>query len=819
MSRRILLLLAPALLLSSCSEVFEASAPQRDGVLSVPGLSAPVAIVRDRFGVPHITAGSDRDLYFAQGFVHAQDRLFQMDLERRLARGELAELFGGQALPADRLFRHLGFAARAPAIAASWPPKTRQIVASYCAGINAAMAALRAWPAESRILSAPPRRFTPDDVAAVGLLKSLGLSQWAEEAALYRAWLSLPREKALELLPETPPDAPVVDPAYGPAAAASHSQKKSAPWDYGAAGRSEKAAAASVRRAPAIAVLSEGLAALRLTAGGLPRAGGSNAWAVSGKKSVTGRPLLANDPHILLTCPSLWYENHLVAPGVDVYGVSFPGAPCVVIGHNRAIAWGFTNAMLDDADFFVEKLDGDSVMFRKKWIPMARRVETIRVRGRKDETVTVRETPHGPILSPVFPGVAGALSLRWVGFDGGDPVGALHAINRAKNREEFLAAAASFPHPAQNVVYADGEGNIGVVMIGKIPVRKGGSGQLPVPGDTGEWEWKGTVPFSGNPKVWNPPEGFVAAANFPPAGRSYPHYLSRLYEPPDRGKRIIRLLSGQGPLSVDKFERIQADVCRPEAENTVSLAIRSARRREARSPDLREAARILSEWNLCVSVDSPGAALYETFSEKLIENAFRDDMGTALFEEVSRTSRILWNAMDRAVARGDSLFFENVETGRKETLDELMARSLSDAMSSLKHRLGGAYATWSWGRLHQVTFEHPFGRMRYLRRWFNIGPMGVPGDGRTVFKEEFRHGTDFSVVVGPSMRQVVPLGFRRMARSVVTTGASGHFFEPHYGDQSALWLSGRTHPAWTDGRDIEANAESRLRLTPEVQEK
>ncbi len=788
------LLIAAALLLSSCSRVFEASAPRRDGVLSVPGLSAPVAIVRDRFGVPHITAANDRDLYFAQGFVHAQDRLFQMDLERRLARGELAELLGEKALPADRLFRHLGFAARAPAIAASWPPKTREIVASYCAGVNAAMAASRAWPAEFRILRAPPRRFTPEDVAAAGLLKSLSLSQWTEEAALYRAWLSLPREKALELLPVTPPDAPVVNPAYGPAAA-------------------------SVRRAPAMAVLSEGLASLRLTAGGLPRAGGSNAWAVSGKKSVTGRPLLASDPHILLTCPSLWYENHLVAPGVDVYGVSFPGAPCVVIGHNRAIAWGFTNAMLDDADFFVEKVDGETVMFRKKWVPVARRVETIRVRGGKDETVTVRETPHGPILSPVFPGVVGALALRWVGFDGGDPVGALHAINRAKNREEFLAAAASFPHPAQNVVYADGDGNIGVVMIGKIPVRKGGSGQLPVPGDTGEWEWKGTVPFSGNPKVWNPPEGFVAAANFPPAGRSYPHYLSRLYEPPDRGKRIIRLLSGPGPFSVDKFERIQTDVRRPEAEKAVSLAIRSARRREAQSPDLREAARILSEWNLYVSVDSPGAALYEAFSEKLIENTFRDDMGPALFEEVSRTSRVLWNAMDRAVARGDSLFFENAATGGKETLDELMARSLADAMSLLKYRLGGAYSTWSWGRLHQVTFEHPFGRMRYLRRWFNIGPMGVPGDGRTVFKEEFRHGTDFSVAVGPSMRQVVPLGFRGMARSVITTGASGHFFEPHYGDQSALWLSGRTHPAWTDSRDIEANAESRLRLTPEVQKR
>jgi penicillin amidase len=858
---------AVALHLSACSGVFEASVPRRDGVLSISGLSAPVTIVRDLFGVPHITAGNDRDLYFAQGFVHAQDRLFQMDFERRLARGELAELLGKNALPADRLFRHLGFAARAPAIVASWPPKTREIVASYCAGVNAAMDALRAWPAEFRILRAAPRRFLPEDVAAVGLLKSLGLSQWIEEAALYRAWHALPREKALELLPAL--DTSVPGPAAGraprprtkaasrdsaaaegperavaasatraphsrtkgapwdyaatgsneKAAAAAlrrapHSRTKGAPWDYAATGSNEKAAAAAVRRALDLAALADGLAFLRATAGGLPRAGGSNAWAVSGKKSATGRPLLANDPHMLLTCPSLWYENHLVAPGVDVYGVSFPGAPCVVIGHNRSIAWGFTNAMLDDADFFLEDVDGETVMFRKKRVPVTRRVETIRVRGGREETVTVRETPHGPILTPVFPGVGEALSLRWVGFDGGDPVGALHAVNRAENREEFLAAAALFPHPAQNVVYADVAGNIGIVMVGKIPLRRGGSGQLPVPGDTGEWEWTGTLPFSSNPKVWNPAEGFVVAANVPFAPVTRGPYHSRLYEPPDRARRIARLLSGPGPFSVDKFEWLQADVCRPEAEKTVSLAIRSARRREATAPDLREAARILSEWDLCVSAESPGAALYEAFSEKLVENTFRDDMGPALFEEVSRTSRILWNAMDRALARGDSLFFGNAATGRKETLDELMARSLADAMSLLKHRLGGAYSTWSWGRLHQVTFEHPFGKKRYLRRWFNIGPTAVPGDGRTVFKEEFRHGTDFSVVVGPSMRQVVPLGFRRMARSVIATGASGHFFEPHYGDQAALWLSGRSHPAWTDVRDIEANAEYRLKLTP-----
>jgi len=782
-----ILLAAFAVFICSCSTFFQGSVPQRDGTLAVPGLSAPVEIVRDRFGIPHITAQNDHDLYFAQGFVHAQDRLFQMDTERRLARGELSEVFGERTLPADRLFRHLGFAVRAPALFVSWPKKTQEIVQAYCDGVNASMAALRAWPVEFRLLRVAPRPFTPEDVAAGTLLKSFGLSQWTEEATLYKMSLRLPAQKYEELVPRVPSGSPVIQPSFGPAAAA--------------------------RPAPP-SVLLEGLASLRGTMGDLSRSGGSNAWAVSGGKSATGRPILASDPHMMLSCPSLWYEVHLSAPGVEVYGVSFPGAPGVVIGHNPRIAWGFTNAMLDDADFFVEKVDGESVMSRKKWIPLARRVETIRIKGGKEETVTVRETPHGPILSPVLPGISSALAFHWVGYDGGDPVGALYALNRARNRDEFLAALSGFPHPAQNIVYADDAGNIGVVMAGRIPVRKGGDRLLPVPGDTGEWDWKGFVPFSGNPKTWNPPEGFVVAANFPPAGRSFPHYLSRLYEPPDRGKRLIGLLRSNDKFSVESFERMQNDVHLSQAADTVKLAIQVARKRETESASFRDAAKILSEWDLTAGTDSRGAVLYEVFCEKLIETLFLDDMGDELYEDFARSSRLAWNAMDRVIERGDSSFLVKEGTDRKDSLEDVVARALISSMSFLKNRLGSVESTWTWGRLHQATFEHPFGKSRYLERWFNIGPSPVPGDGRTVFKQEFRHGTDFSVSVGPSMRQVVPLGFRSDARSVITTGASGHFFERHYRDQSSLWLTGKTHPAWTDREDIGANAESRLTLTP-----
>lgn len=798
--RTAVLLLPIVLLFGSCSTIFQSSVPLRSGILSVPGLHSPVEVVRDSFGIPHITANDDHDLYFAQGFVHAQDRLFQMELERRVARGELAELLGERLLPVDRLFRHLGFAARAPGMVDAWPTSSKGIVEAYCAGANAAISTLHAMPAELRLLDVRVRPFTPEDVAAVGLLKSFGLAQWTDEVMLYRASRVLSPDKLAALMPKVPAGSPVLVPDVRP-------------------GRRPAAGIRPVQSpAPVEAVLPEillgGLASLSEAGISLPRSGGSNAWAVSGRKSATGLPILAGDPHLLLPCPSLWYENHLVAPGVDVYGVSFPGTPCVVIGHNPSIAWGFTNTMLDDADFFLERIEGDRVMYRNRWVPLTRRTETIRVKGRKDETATVLESPHGPLLSPVLPGVSRALSFRWIGYDGGDLIGAIHRLDRARSREEFLEAVSGYPHPAQNIVYADRYGTIGAVTAGRIPIRKGGERLLPVPGDTGEWEWTGTVPFRENPRVWNPPGGFVAAANFPPAGTSYPHYLSRLYEPPDRGNRILALLSEGTEFSVEDFERIQTDVAREEAGPMLHLALRAARRDQAGSWAFRQAARLLSGWDRSVSSDSPGATLFEVFSEILIANTFRDDLGAELFEEATRNSRLLWNAMDRAVEEGASPFFEDSVTGKRETLDELATRSLVDTMALIQHRLGNAPDTWRWGRLHQVAFEHPFGKKRYLRRWFNIGPGPMAGDGRTVLKGEFRHGTDFSVLVGPSTRQVVPLGFRRKARSVITTGQSGHFFEPHYRDQTPLWLSGRTHPAWTDPADIEANLEARLRLLP-----
>jgi penicillin amidase len=781
------LLLAAALAAGGCGPILDRSAPRRDGTLATPGLSAPVTVIRDRFGVPHIYASNDHDLYFAQGYVQAQDRLFQIDLERRMARGELSELFGEATLPADRLFRHLGFAARAPKVVADWPDSTRAIVSAYCAGVNACMAALSDWPVELRMLRTPPRAFSPEDVAAVSLLKSFGLAQWQPEEILYRLSSRLSPAQMAEAMPVVDPDSPtIVSPSGG------HRPMAVVP-----------------------SLLDAGLASLS-TIGGLPRSGGSNSWVVSGKKSASGEPLLANDPHLYLLAPSVWYEMHLVAPGVDVYGMSFPCAPCIVIGHNPRIAWGFTNLMVDDADFFVEKIDGDRVMYRDAWVPLVVRTETIRVKGRAPEVVTVRETPHGPILSPVLPGETAALSLRWAGFDGGDAIGALHALDRARDRKQFVAALSGFPYPCQNAVYADVDGNIGMVMAGRIPIRKGGDRLLPVPGDTGDWEWSGYVPFAAKPQLWNPPEGFIVTANFPVADNAqFRPYVSRLYEPPDRGLRIRAMLSERVRFSPADFAAMQSDVSVSGSEATIALALRVAQRRAAENPAFRDAAAILSAWDRRASADSRATPLFEVFCVKLAGQLFGDAMGPELFASFIGYPRLVWNATDRIVRRGDSVFLSDPAKGPKRSLDDAAAQALLEAMGFLSERLGTASSTWRWGQMHQATFGHPFGKNRFLSRWFDIGPFPVPGDGRTVFKQEFPlGGKDFPVKVGPSMRMIVSPGDRDAATSSITTGESGHFFEAHYADQAPLWLAGKGHPAWTSRASIEANAEHRLRLVP-----
>jgi penicillin amidase len=782
-----LIVISAALLLSGCDTLLGRSAPLRDGTVAAPGLLAPVSVIRDRVGIPHIYAGNDHDLCFAQGYVHAQDRLFQIDLERRLARGELSELFGEATLPADRLFRHLGFGARAGRIVASWPASTRSVVSAYCDGVNAGMKSLRAWPVELRLLRAPPRPFTPEDVAAVSLLKSFGLAQWEPEEILHRLSLRLPPAQFAEAFPEVDPRSPTI------------------------VARRDGIAHA----APAPTILREGIASLAATVG-VPRSAGSNSWVVSGARSASGKPFLANDPHLDLMAPSIWYETHLVAPGVDVHGMSFVCAPGVVIGHNPRIAWGFTNLMADDADFFVERIDGDRVMYRKAWVPLTARTETIRVKDRAPETVVVRETPHGPILSPVLPGVTAALSLRWTGFDGGDPVGALYALDRARDKASFLAALARFPHPCQNVVYADVEGNIGMAMAGNIPVRKGGDRLLPVPGDDGAWEWTGVVPFEEKPQAWNPPEGFVATANFPVADDArFARYVSRLYEPPDRGRRIRAMLSSAKRITPADLEAMQADVSVGEAEATIALAQHVAQRRSGENPAFREAAAMLSSWDRRATADSGATLVYEQFCRKLAERLFAKAMGPALFESFVGYPRLAWNATDRIVRRGDSAFLEEPGTGRRSSLDDVAAGALLDAMASLKERLGSATSTWRWGALHQVTFSHPFGKNRFLSRWFDVGPFPVGGDGRTVSKQEFPLAErDFPVRTGPSMRMIVTPGDRDAARSSIATGQSGHFFEPHYADQVKGWLAGKGHPNRVSKAAVEADAESRLRLLP-----
>ena len=506
--------------------------PQTDGTLAAPGLRAPVEIVRDRWGVPHLRAGNNADLFFAQGYVHAQDRLWQMELQRRTALGQLAAIFGPVALDSDRFLRVLGFGRIAREEAAALGDPEREAVVAYCRGVNAFLAAnRRRLPLEFAILRCRPRPWEPADVLSFGKVMALDLSNnWTSEIIRARIVATLGATRAA-----------LLDPAWADADPLTLPADTTYSADFGAG-------------------------ALRAAAAAEPFAGerdgaqGSNAWVVGGARTASGGPLLANDPHLALTLPALWYENHLSGGDYAVTGASIPGTVGVTIGHNARIAWGVTNGMNDIQDLYIERFDpadrtGARYEFRGAWEEATIVREAIVVRERpplartRTETVAVRLTRHGPVVSDLLPPGAGhtpdeaTLALRWTALEPGRLQRAILALNRAGDWDEFRAALRDWTVPPQNFIYADGAGHIGYALGGAIPIRAQGDGRLPVPGWTGEWEWTGTIPPDEHPHALDPAAGLVVTANNRIVGDDYPHPLPGEWAPGYRAARIRELLA------------------------------------------------------------------------------------------------------------------------------------------------------------------------------------------------------------------------------------------------------------------------------------
>jgi len=760
--------------------------PPLDGDIRLAGLNGPVDVVRDRWGIPHISAREPLDAYFAQGYCHAQDRLWQMDLTRRFARGRLAEVFGEQALDVDRFQRRLGLHRAARTDWDTIEQSTRDVLTAYTAGVNACLDGLVAsgkLPIEFVLARFKPEPWQPLDALSYARYLAFSLSpNWESELIRSRLIARLGYAVASTLEPDVwQPDTDALPRLE----------------DWGPPEMPEPG------QLPPIAVH------------GSP--GASNAWVVSGARSSTGKPLLANDPHLLPRQPSVMYEVHLSAGGdLNVAGASVPGGPGVLIGHNRHIAWGITASMCDVQDLFVERIDfGDPrrTEYAGRWETGTLVREVINVKGRaqpwvEDVLVTSR---HGPLLTPT-PSLADEhrpLALRSMVLEAPSAAYALLKLNCATSWDEFREAARHWGTPAVNFVYADADGNIGYQMAGYIPLRTRGEGLVPSPGWSGQYDWRGRLEFEDLPTAFNPPDGLWANANHNAARKSQ-HFFGREFIDPARYHRIRQVLESKERHSAVDFGALQADEVSLPGRRVASLLgtqVQVSGRLEQRAIDE------LRWWDGRVSADSVAASIYEVFRNELVRARFSSAVGDLL-------PALLGVGPHPLLAEMSSQYF--LQTQRvlayleENGSDAVVGQAFRASVQHLARQLGPDISTWQWGRLHTLSIQHALSIRKPLGLLFSIQAFPWSGDLETVRAG----GAQPSKLTagGPisAYRFIADCADWDNSLSCIPTGQSGHRGSPHYADQVDAWRRVAYHPLAFTRPAVARVARHTLRLTPEV---
>lgn len=820
--RRLLVLTALALLLAGGAGWWVAgrAVPPLSGQLRIDGLQAPVEVLFDRWGVPHVYARSREDAWLAIGYLQARDRLWQMDLYRRAAAGRLSELFGERTLSIDRRFRVLGLRRAAARELSATPPEARVALERFSAGVNAAMATPGRWerPLEFQLLRFAPEPWSPLDSLAVGKLMAWRLAENRQgelvRGALARRFGSSVAEGLMGAWP-----------AGAPAILDETSRRSAQPPRGPLHTPPPHAIPLAQGRIPAPPAGLEWLTAR------VPP-GGSNSWVISGTRTATKRPLLANDPHLGIELPSVWYDAHLVAAELDVAGGMLPGSPFVVIGHNSRVAWGITNSGVDVQDFYIEDVDFRQrrYLYRGSWQPLGVEQVEIAVRGRTAPvSYDVFSTRHGPLIAtetewddpPVFTddtprGDPRPMALRWESLFDGQMVGGFEALNRAAGWTDFVGAVRRISGVSLSFVYADAAGSIGYALSGALPVRANGDGSLPVPGWGGGYEWTGTVRAERLPAVLNPASGRIVTANAE-IDPSWPGVMTRDWRAPFRASRIGTLIGDRTGLDIDAFREMQGDVRSEAADRlleAVDGALRSPASRRA-EPEARTALERLRLWDRRVD-DRPVVSLFHAFERAMWRRAFADEMGPELFQrffEYGLQERFV--GLHAILPHREARWWDDIATiDRRETRDDIVVLAAADAMLGLRQKFGDE-SRWGWGRLHAAHFRHPLGAGGFPLRWlFDRGPVEVIGDSSTVNKTAVDPRRPYAVGDLASYRQIVDVGAWDRTRAVLTTGQSGHVRSPHYFDQNALWagLQDRVFPF--SRRAVESSRTSRLLLVP-----
>ncbi len=825
-------------------------------------------ILRDKWGIAHVEADNEYDLFFAVGYAQAQDRLFQMDVYRKLIAGRLAEVFGDQEvkislqldpvtmLTQDKIYRIIGFkylGEVGQAMLKEKSPDTYRLMQAFCDGVNAFIEdSGDKLPLEFRMLDYRPEPFRPANVVALGRFVGWSLASNLEmEITRWALANKFDEQFAREVLPpyrKPVPDIPTILPRDV--------------VDYRKLEPVQKSRQVSkMNTIPAspepLAKLGEILAADRIRRQIAPFGHASNNWIVSGELTESGMPILANDPHLTHMMPSIFWQVHIKGAGYNVFGVTFPGMPFVVLGHNRHVAWGLTTTRADVQDIYVEKFNstGNKYKYKDDWEPVTVREEVMKVRDglrgdvEKAEVLKVKMTRHGPVINDFNPAMledAPPMALRWAGYDFSEnqeltrlalesstveefmekfrkrDTGPIHnevdvimKMMKAETLDDFKEAMKIHGVPNQNWVAVDDSGNIGYIAGGRIPLRAAGDGAKPVPGWTGEYEWTRFVPPEHVPQVFNPDRGYVATANnqvVPPG--DYPYVFGFSYVSGWRAMRVEQLLKEkirkEEKFTVHDMASIQNDTKMLSAAHQAPQLLDVLE--ETGNLTFREkaAAKALEDWNYYANYNSPAPAIYTEWLSRMMHLTFEDEMGERMFRLYTQTKLTL-GTLEYMIHHG-SPYFDNKNTAEKETRDDIMRRAFTEAVAGLTEKLGKKMEKWSWGELHTVTFSHPLG-VGPFAKYLNYGPLPHHGGHGTVRAASHKID-DYRTVGGPCLRHVVDMSNVDGSLWIIDGGESGQWKSPHYKDGAEMWYRGQYIKALMDMDEVSQKSEGLFLLKP-----
>jgi penicillin amidase len=805
----ILIVVIPALLLLSLlfNKLTKKSFYPDSGEVTVAGISSNVKIYSDDYGVPHIFSQNENDVYFAMGYMHARDRLWQMDISRRAAEGRLSEIFGNRTVKIDKLFRTIGIGKFSFDLYNHISSKSKEMLSYYSRGVNAFIKEhTDELPIEFDILNYKPDEWKPENSLMIVRMMGWELNlSWYTDYIIGEMINKIGLEKTSLIFPDTTIklykiNLPVVD-------------------------TSKSDSLKPLSNIPMVSRLQQ---AALLTKGFFDADEcyrqffnidcthmGSNCWVVSGRKSETGKPILANDPHLAFQAPSKWYEVHLHAGNLDVTGMSIPGVPGIAIGHNRNISWGLTNLMNDDNDFYEmdkDSIDANKYKYKNTFLSMDSLVERISVKDSSDIYYTTKYTVEGPVVSDLDPlKLIGSkeneniyknkiLAFRWTGFEYSDEVYAFYKINKAVDWEGFKEALKDFGVPAQNFTYADINGNIGYMAAGKIPIRKQESGHEYIYPSPPENDWSGNVEFDKLPTIYNPDSGYIVTANTDPfewlkTPAKERYYISYTWEPPSRFQKINEILGSRTRFNVEEFKLMQMNNESPYAKNISFFLLSAFKNVNESDPDVISALDMFKNWNGDMNHDNPAGTIYSVFFVRLLKNLFYDALGEQLFHDFLLIPNLSFRTTYNLLAKDN---IESIEWFKfiNKNKNEVIRQSFTEALSLLKTKLNTSdQEQWHWGHIHKVIFRHLLGSVPALERTFNIGPYEVGGDQTTVNNAEYSFNRalenfEFDNILGPSMRMIVDLADISNSYTINSTGQSGQPLNSNYEDQTRLWLFG-----------------------------